>query len=448
MFKADTIVMTALLALLTAFGPVATDMYVPSMPDIGRLLAADASTVQLTLSAYLVGFAVGQIIYGPISDNYGRKPVLLTALALFCAASLACAAAPNIEALIAARALQALGGSGAIVLARAIVRDLYTGERVGRELSRMGAIMSFAPVLAPLVGGIVQAWLGWRANFIIIVAVGMTTMAVTWRSLPETLRRRPLVPIAIVGAVRSSGTIAGNRVFRANLGIAALSYAGLFAWISGSPFVLQNLYGLSAFEFSVAFAIACTGSLISAAIAASLVMRIGMDRVIGLGTFALAVGGLAMIASLAFELAPVASFVVAMALYNAGLMFAMPQAIACAMMPFPDRAGAASSLIGFVQQICAALLGAFVGHMLGQSAWPLAGTLAATGCLALAVWAGSRNLRSGGTDDTKMRPVGVQISPLGSEVRPPDAYSSQARYCSAAERARNFGDAPCGDAAA
>ena len=418
MFRADTILMTALLALLTAFGPVATDMYIPSMPDIGRLLAADASAVQLTLSAYLVGFAFGQIVYGPISDHYGRKPVLLVALALFCAASLACAAAPNIETLIVARTFQALGGCGAIVLARAIVRDLYSGERAGRELSRMGAIMSFAPVLAPLIGGVVQSWFGWRANFIIIVAIGLATIGLVWRSLPETLQRPAAAPIAIANILRSYGGFARHRAFVVNLGIVALSYAGLFAWISGSPFVLQDLYGLSAFQFSIAFAAACIGALTGAAIAASAVMRVGMDRTIGLGALALAAGGLVMIASLALGLPPIASFVLAMALYNAGIMLTMPQAIACAMMPFPDRAGAASSLIGFVQQISAALLGIWVGHMVGQSAWPLAGTLAITGCLALALWAGSRKLRSSGTPNPEMSPLAVQISPLGGEVRP------------------------------
>src|SRR6516165_5204612 len=165
MLRPNTIGMTTLLGLLTAFGPVATDMYVPSMPDIARLLGASASEVQLTLSSYLIGFAVGQIIYGPASDLWGRKPTLLLALLLFSAASLACALASSIEMLIAARFLQALGGSGAIVLPRAIVRDLYVGDRAGRELSRMGAIMSIAPVAAPLIGGIVQLSFGWRANF-------------------------------------------------------------------------------------------------------------------------------------------------------------------------------------------------------------------------------------------------------------------------------------------
>src|SRR6516164_5308031 len=160
MLRPNTIGLTAFLGLLTAFGPAATDMYTPSMPDISKLLGSTASEVQLTLSSYLVGFAIGQIVYGPISDRWGRRPVLLVALALFCAASLACAAASTIETLIVARMLQALGGSGAIVLPRAIVRDLYVGRQAGRELSRIGAIMSFAPAIAPLIGGLVQIGFG------------------------------------------------------------------------------------------------------------------------------------------------------------------------------------------------------------------------------------------------------------------------------------------------
>src|SRR5262245_7475625 len=153
MLHPNTIGLNALLGLLTAFGPVATDMYIPSLPEIGRLLGASASDVQLTLSAYLVGIAIGQIIYGPLSDRYGRKPVLLGALVLFCLASGICAIAANIDTLIAARALQALGGSGAIVLPRAIVRDLYAGGRAGRELSHIGLVMSVAPMLAPVLAG-------------------------------------------------------------------------------------------------------------------------------------------------------------------------------------------------------------------------------------------------------------------------------------------------------
>jgi DHA1 family bicyclomycin/chloramphenicol resistance-like MFS transporter len=391
--RPDTIGLTALLGLLTAFGPVATDMYVPSMPDIGRLLGASTAEVQLTLSSYLVGIAIGQLIYGPLSDQFGRKPVLLTALVLFCGASALCAAASDIKMLIAARALQALGGSGAIVLPRAIVRDLYAGERAGRELSRIGAIMSIAPVVAPLLGGILQLAFGWSANFVAILAVGIVATLITWRALPETLHHRSHDPVSITRTLGGFHILAGHRGFLAHLGIVACCYGGLFAWISGSPFVLQGLYGLSPFAFSVAFAAACLGSLASAAMAASLVMRIGLDLTIGLGTLALAMGGVAMIVGLMLGLAPVTFLVLSMMLYQGGLMLAMPQAIAGGMTPFPDRAGSASSLMGVAQQTSAAITGAVVGHTLGQTAWPLALVIAMMGFLALALWAGSRYAR-------------------------------------------------------
>src|SRR5664279_803388 len=163
MLRSETVALTALLAALTAIAPLTTDMYLPSLPDIARQLAASTAQVQLTISAYLIGYAVGQLFYGPMSDRHGRKPVLLAALALYCAASLACALSTSIEMLIAARFVQALGGSGGIVLARAIVRDLYSGVRAGRELSMIGSVMALAPVLAPVVGGILQTGFGWRA---------------------------------------------------------------------------------------------------------------------------------------------------------------------------------------------------------------------------------------------------------------------------------------------
>jgi MFS transporter, DHA1 family, multidrug resistance protein len=386
MLRPDTFALTGLLALLVAFGPVATDLYVPSMPEIGRLLGASPAEVQLTLSSYLVGFAFGQIIYGAISDRYGRKPVLLFALVLFCAASAACAAAPGIELLIAARILQALGGSGAIVLARAIVRDCYAGDRAGRELSKMGAIMSIAPVLAPLIGSVVQISFGWRANFIIVVSVGCFALLVVWQSLPETLHQRSSRIVSIVEILRDYHMLLKDRTLLAHIAIVSTSYAGLFAWISGSPFVLQELHGLSALEFGFAFGLACIGSVFGAALAAPLVMRIGLALTIGLGTLALAGGGLAMVASVALATHSVTALVLSMMLYQAGLGLAMPQAIAGALTPFPEHAGAASSLVGFMQQTSAALLGAVVGHMLGFTAWPLAAAVGAMGCTSLLLW--------------------------------------------------------------
>jgi DHA1 family bicyclomycin/chloramphenicol resistance-like MFS transporter len=384
MLRPDTMALTALLALLTAFGPVATDMYVPSLPDIGGTFAASTSEVQLTLSSYLVGFAIGQMVYGPVADRYGRKPILLAALILFCAASVLCAFAPNVETLIAARTLQALGGSGAVILPRAIVRDLYAGERAGRELSRIGAIMSLAPVIAPLLGGAVHMALGWRTNFVIIVAIGAAAFVVVWRSLPETLRPTSGKPMSFGCILRNCQALIRHREFLIHLSIATWSYAGLFAWISGSSFVLQGLYGLSALQFGVMYAAACGGGLLGGAVAASVVMRMGLTMTIGLGSLTLALGGVAMIAGLALGASPVASLVLAMALYHAGLMIAMPLAMAGAMMPFPSCAGTACSLVGGVQQIAAALVGAAVGWALGTTAWPLVAAIALMGLLSLA----------------------------------------------------------------
>jgi DHA1 family bicyclomycin/chloramphenicol resistance-like MFS transporter len=394
MLRPDTLALTAVLALLTAVGPLSVDMYLPSLPDIGRELAASPAQVQLTISFYLVGFALGQIVYGPLSDRHGRKPVLLAALALFSIAGLACALAWSIDALIIARFFQALGGAGAVVLARAIVRDLYSGTRAGREFSLMGTIMGLAPIIAPLIGSMLQMAFGWRAIFVALLAVGSTAAALAWYLLPETLKTRAPEPVSLLSTVGVYRTFMKNRVFLAHLGIVTCSFMGLFAWISGAPFVLQDLYGLSVLEFALAFAIGSAGYLLGTVLAAGIVTHIGLDRTIGLGGLALAVGGLAMVAAVTLGLTSAASLVLPAAFYLAGLGLAMPQGFAGAMSPFSSRAGAASSLIGFTQQTFAAVLGAAVGHMLGQTAWPLVIAIAAMGCLALVIWIFSRGIRA------------------------------------------------------
>jgi MFS transporter, DHA1 family, multidrug resistance protein len=392
MLRPDTFALTALLSLLTALGPLAVDMYLPSFPDIARVLATEPATVQLTLSLYMVSYAIGQVVYGPLSDRYGRLPVMRAALAIYCVASLACALAPDIELLLAARMLQALGSSGAIVLARAIVRDLYSGARAGRELSLMGAIMALAPVLAPMIGGVLQSAFGWRSHFVLHMAIGLIAAAVVWRKLPETMHSRsgPLSPRAIVAAYAE---IARNRAVLAYVAMLAVSFAGVFAWISGSSFVLQEIYGLSALTYGLAFAAASGGYLAGTAIATRIVQRLGLDRTIGIGAAALAAGGLAAIAAIPVGGNSAILLVAAMALYAAGMGLVQPQTVAGAMMPFPHRAGTASSLLGVTQMVCAALSGAIVGQLLGASAWPVAIPLAVTGLGMLLLWAVSRRAR-------------------------------------------------------
>jgi DHA1 family bicyclomycin/chloramphenicol resistance-like MFS transporter len=393
MLRPGTFALTALLAALSAIGPLTTDMYLPSLPDIARQLHASTAQVQLTISAYLIGFAIGQIFYGPISDRHGRKPVLVAAIALYCVASLACALSTSIEMLIVARVFQALGGSGGIVLTRAIVRDIYSGARAGRELSLIASVMALAPVLSPIAGGLLQTGFGWRVVFITLVAAGLAGALIIWLLLPETLKERAAEPVSISSMARSYRVVARHPAYLAYLGITSASYAGLFAWISGSAFVLQNLYGLSPFDFGVAFALGSLGYMTGSALAARIVVKLGLDGVLGIGGCACAVGGLAMVGAVALGSSSSFSLVFPVAIYLAGLGMVLPQGIAGAMTPFPERAGAASSLFGFVQQSAAALCGAAVGWFLGQSAWPLAAGVAAMGCATLGLWLATRTIR-------------------------------------------------------
>ncbi len=251
MLKPDTFALTALLAALTAIAPLSTDLYLPTLPDIGRAFGVSPASVQLTLSGYLVGFALGQIAYGPISDWYGRKSGLMVALACYCIGSLICFAAPSIEVLIGARVLQAFGGSGAIVLARAVVRDLYSGARAGKELSVMGLVMAFGPVSAPLVGGVLHAMFGWRSSFAALLAFGLVLIVTVQRKLPETLEERPEARLSLGAMLSGYRQILRSREFTIYLAISAAAYTGLVAWLSAAPFILQNIYGRTPLAFSM-----------------------------------------------------------------------------------------------------------------------------------------------------------------------------------------------------
>jgi MFS transporter, DHA1 family, multidrug resistance protein len=393
MLRPTSFAMTALLAALTGIGPLTVDMYLASMPDMARLLAATPAQVQLTISVYLVGYAAGQMFYGALSDRHGRRPIFLVTLTIYVLASLVCAIAPTIELLIAARVLQALGGAGAVVLARAVVRDIHEGTRVAREMSRLSAIMAVAPLVAPLLGGLLQTFFGWRSNFVLLFAYGLAVLIPVWLWFPETLRRRAAEPVSVLSILRSFRSFLGNASFKAYLALSTCAFLGLFAWISTAAFVLQDIYGLTPLTFGLSFAISSAGYMVGTTIAARFVVHWGIDRTIGTGCFTMAAGGLTIVLALALSVALPAALILGMGLYFAGMGMVLPQAQAGALLPFPDRAGAASSLIGLVQQLLAAILGAILGHMIGASAWPLAVAVVAVGLTAIVIWALTRRIR-------------------------------------------------------
>ena len=214
--------MTVLLAFMSAMGPISTDLYVPALPQLATDLQTVPGKVQWTMSAYLIGFAVGQIFYGPLSDKYGRKSVLMWGFGIYLAACVAASLAPTIETLTLARFFQGLGGAGPIIVARAIVRDLYTGARAGQQLALMSTIMGLAPIIAPTVGGIIAITWGWRAGFaIMFLIVGIVTVC-SALFLPETIRHRMEGPFSARSIIGSFAIVGRNSTWRAYTSLQAM----------------------------------------------------------------------------------------------------------------------------------------------------------------------------------------------------------------------------------
>ncbi|MEP2828645.1 multidrug effflux MFS transporter [Parvibaculum sp.] len=379
-----TAAFTVFLAALTAVGPLSTDMYLPSLPDIGRDFGADAGAVQLTLSAHLIAFATSQLFYGPLSDRYGRRPVLMGGFMLFIAGCFASLFVTNIEQLVLARILQAVGGGASVVLARAIVRDLFEGAEAGQMLAKMAAIMGLVPALAPMLGGVVQDFYGWKANFIAMGAFGAVLALMTALSLDETMppaQRQSAAPLAIL---RSYRRLLADRRFLKYLSIATVAFCGLFAFVSGSSFVLQGIYGLSPIVYGLCFG-AMAGGYVGGSLAGGrLVRRLGIDATLRFGGFCAALGGLLMLTG-AMTTPSALAIVLPVVIYGFSMGVTMPQAMAGALTPFPDIAGTASSLLGFLQSFAGALAGLYVGHGVEASALPMAGTIAAGGVLSLVI---------------------------------------------------------------
>lgn len=381
--KPGTLGLTALLGLLTAIGPLSTDMYLPSLPSIQRHFGASAGAVQWTLSAYLIGFAIGQVFYGPLADRKGRKRVMLAGLTLYGLANLVSAFAPNLDVLIGARLLQGFGAAGPLVIARAIVRDLYEGRDAGQQLARMGTIMGIVPAIAPVLGAALEIGFGWRANFIAVVALTIGLGATVIFRLPETLRQPLSSPFSLREIVKGYWALIRDQRFMPFAILSALTYAGLFAFISGSSFTMQGHFGLSPAAFGLTFGLMVLGFILGTILAQRTVARAGSLRAIMIGTWLQAAGGLAMVGfSLALPKA-LLGLCIPMTIYVMGVGFTLPQSAAGALMPFPERAGSVSSLLGIIQMSFAAMVGAGVGAFITIGPIALTATTALMGLLGL-----------------------------------------------------------------
>jgi DHA1 family bicyclomycin/chloramphenicol resistance-like MFS transporter len=357
------------------------DMYLPSLPALERYFATDTASVQHTLASFFLGLAIGQIFYGPLADRYGRKPPLYFGLLLYMGVSAGCALAPDIGSLVVLRFLQAVSGCAGMVVARAVVRDLYDHQESARVFSVLLMVMGIAPVVAPLAGGYLLTWLGWRSIFWALALFGAACLVAVKLWLPETIPR----DIARVPLSSALANYAGLLADRRYLGYAlsgGFGQAGMFAYISGSPFVFIDLYGVPAHAYGWLFGLNAVGIIAFTQTNRRLLLRHDADRILdkaNLANFLCCLVLLAMAVSNAAGLIGILVplfFVVSLR----GLTF--PNASAGAMAPFPEKAGSASALLGSVQFAIAAIASAAVGIFHNATAVPIAAVISVCGLLA------------------------------------------------------------------
>jgi DHA1 family bicyclomycin/chloramphenicol resistance-like MFS transporter len=372
---------TALLTAMVALGPLSTDLYLPSLPALRHAFGAGIGEVQLTLSLFLVGLAGGQLIYGPLSDRFGRRPVLLAGVAIYVLASIVCVAAPSIASLIVARLVQAAGACAGPVVCRAIVRDVHGREGAARILSYMGAAMALAPALGPVLGGLVEASAGWRANFAILAVYGAVGLALTFAVLPETVPDSGPERTTLDGLMRGYLSLLRERSYMGYVFCSALAYGGIFSFISGSSFVFVEIVGLSPPVYGLCFGAVVLGYMAGTLAGGRLTRRLGIEWMVRNGGYVSAAGGLALLlAVLAFG-ASVPGILLPTVFYMAGTGLVLPNAMAGAIGPFPRLAGTAAALLGFIQMGAAALIGAAIGHLADSTARPMGAAIALCGLL-------------------------------------------------------------------
>ncbi|MEG3617101.1 multidrug effflux MFS transporter [Magnetovibrio sp. PR-2] len=372
--------MSALLTALVAIAPISTDMYLPALPAIGEAFGASTAAVQLTLSFYLVGFAGAQLILGPLSDRYGRRPVLIGGASVFVFASAACYFAADINSLIAARFFQAVGACAGGAVGRAAVRDIYETKDAARLLAHMGTAMAVAPLVAPLLGGQLTHYFGWETNFAALGLFGAIVLALSVTVLPETNTRPDPLALSPRRMIENYLSLARHPDFRAYTLTNAFSFGGLFAFISGASFVLIGTFGLTPQTFGFAFAAPVIGYMIGTQVGARMAKSHSVDEVVKFGSFLGVIAGLIGLVLTAVQPA-LWTVIIPMFGFSASVGIVMPNSMAGSIGPFPHMAGAASALMGFTQMGMAAGMGALVGLVHDGTALPTMAVIALSGAL-------------------------------------------------------------------
>jgi len=376
----------AAIALLSAFAPMSIDMYLPALPTLTREFATDAAHVQLTLSAFFVGFGLVPLLAGPMLDRFGRRPMLGTATLLYILASLACFLAASIEHFIVLRFLQGIAAGCAPVAVRAIVRDTYQREDAARIMSLTMLIVAAAPMLAPILGGWLLVGFGWRAIFLTLAGFGAVGALVTLLLIPETLAPQYRRPLAWRVTLQGYRQLLGSGPFLRYIMTSGLMFAAMFTYVAGAPFLFINLYGVAPEHFGLIFAINVTGMMIGATLNSRLVRHVGSERMLGFGTSLAAAAGIALLAAVGLADWGIAAVIAPVALMTCGLGMIAPNATALSLQNWPHMAGTASAVSSFTQSAFGALAGGVVGLFHNGTALPMAAIMATCAVLCLLVY--------------------------------------------------------------
>ncbi len=364
-----------ILVLITAMlmmQPLSTDLYLASLPSLASGFQVPVATVQLTLSLFVIGFGSAQLIIGPLSDRYGRRPVLLIGLALYLVASILCGLAESIDLLIAARFIQALGCCTAVIVARAIVRDAYPPENSARVIARASTWIALAPIIGPILGSYLQVTFGWRAAFVALGLFSSMVFAASVMHLPETNQHKNPRAIELSGMLANYRLVLSSRVFWSNALPGAVSYGIIFSFISGSSFVFINVLGVPTANFGYCFALGVSGYMTGTLICRRLLKSISAAQALRMGTACSMGAGLFFLAATLIGLSHWSMMVVAMfvAMVAHGINFPVTQSGAVA--PFPAQAGTAAGLMGALFMLFAFIIGSVVGATHNGTLYPLA----------------------------------------------------------------------------
>ena len=373
----------AILVAVSAVGPLALNIFIPSMPGLQHSFGIGYGTAQLTLTLYLAGLAICQLFYGPLSDRYGRRPPLLFGMSLFVLASLVAALSTTVEVLIAARLLQAIGGSSGIVLARAMVRDVYDREKSASVIAYITMAFVVAPMVAPVIGGFLDSFAGWRASFWLLTGIGLAVLGAAWFTLHETHLNRGLEKTP--GFLQGAASLFAIPRFRGYALTLTFASAVFFAFLGGAPHVVIDILGRTPFEYGLWFIMVSAAYMTGNFLSGRYAQRAGIDRLMLAGNTLTFIGGILCLAvAVTGWLTPLTLFA-PMALAALGNGLTIPNGTAGAISVDPRLTGAAAGLSGFLQMACGALASQLVGTL--QDPWPAAvfWFMAVSSLLALAI---------------------------------------------------------------